>query len=476
MTQTWDPVAYINEPRWQESRLGLERIQDLLERLGRPQDRLHFVHVAGTNGKGSTCAYIAQIMQCAGYKTGLFTSPYIETFEERIRVNGENITMDELSSATLEVKEKAEEQAAETGDHPTEFELMWAVALVHFARVGCEIVVAEVGLGGRFDATNVIENPEVCVITRIGLDHTSLLGDTVEAIAREKAGIVKPGSRVISWPQETEAMMAIREICREQGAELTTVLTPRVDAGRVTRDGEWENAAGELLTGQPQRKFLLAENAGVICLTTRLLGSYQPSNAYMAICAVRALAAAGWDRLTDEAVREGVATTSWPGRFELVSESPAIFVDGGHNPQGAQVLVESLENVLPDHRVVFLMGVLADKDYPDMIRTVLPKAQAFVTVAPPVPRKLDAANLAQEIRAIMSEAGAVEEDAAEGAESSEGAVAEGAAAEIPVCVGESFADGLDRALELAGSEGVVCAFGSLYSVSCVKDAVRKKLS
>lgn len=451
---TWDPVAYINEPRWQESRLGLERIQELLERLGRPQDKLRFVHVAGTNGKGSTCAYIAQIMRCAGYKTGLFTSPYIETFEERIRVNDENISMDDLSTATLEVKEKAEEQAAETGDHPTEFELMWAVALVHFARMECEIVVAEVGLGGRFDATNIIESPEVCVITRIGLDHTSLLGDTAEAIAREKAGIVKPGCRVISWPQETEAMMAIREICREQGAKLTVALTPRVDEGHVMWDGEWENAAGELLAGQPQRKFLITEDAGLICMTTRLLGSYQPSNAYVAICTVRALADAGWDRLTDEAVREGVAKTSWPGRFELVSESPAIFVDGGHNPQGAQVLVESLQNVLPDHRVVFLMGVLADKAYPEMIRTVLPLAQAFVTVTPPVPRKLSALELGQEILSIMREDGCEE---------------------VPVWVGDDFADGLDRALHLAGPEGVVCAFGSLYSVSCVKDAVRNKL-
>ena len=181
---SFDPIAYINEPRWLESRLGLERIAELLDRLDRPQDRLRFVHVAGTNGKGSTCAYLASILQAAGLRTGLFTSPYLITFEERIRVDGANISADGLNEATLLVKEQAEAMA----DHPTEFELMCAVALVHFARSGCDIVVLEVGLGGRLDSTNVIDAPEVAVVARIGLDHTKLLGTTLAAIAGEKAG------------------------------------------------------------------------------------------------------------------------------------------------------------------------------------------------------------------------------------------------------------------------------------------------
>ncbi|MFQ9181093.1 MAG: bifunctional folylpolyglutamate synthase/dihydrofolate synthase [Eggerthella lenta] len=188
---SFDHIAYINEPRWLESRLGLDRIRELLDRLGRPQDRLKFVHVAGTNGKGSTCAYLASILQAAGLRTGLFTSPYLITFEERIRVDGANITLDELTEATLLVKGQAEAMA----DHPTEFELMTAVALVHFVRRGCDIVVLEVGLGGRLDSTNAIDAPEAAVIARIGLDHTKLLGTTLAAIAGEKAGIVKPGCR-----------------------------------------------------------------------------------------------------------------------------------------------------------------------------------------------------------------------------------------------------------------------------------------
>ena len=183
----FDPVAWINTPRWQASRLGLSRMVDLLERLGRPQDELRFVHVAGTNGKGSVCAYVASVLQAAGYKVGLFTSPFILCFEERIRVNGENITGEELARAVAAVRPAAAAVEAACGDHPTEFELMAAVAFEHFRAVGCDIVVLEVGLGGRLDATNVIEAPEASVICRIGLDHTDLLGDTLGAIAGEKA-------------------------------------------------------------------------------------------------------------------------------------------------------------------------------------------------------------------------------------------------------------------------------------------------
>ena len=214
---SFDPIAYINEPRWLESRLGLDRIRELLDRLGRPQDRLKFVHVAGTNGKGSTCAYLASILQAAGLRTGLFTSPYLITFEERIRVDGANITLDELTEATLLVKGQAEAMA----DHPTEFELMTAVALVHFVRRGCDIVVLEVGLGGRLDSTNAIDAPEAAVIARIGLDHTKLLGTTLAAIAGEKAGIVKPGSAVVSWPQDAEAMAVVEQAVAAAGDTLT---------------------------------------------------------------------------------------------------------------------------------------------------------------------------------------------------------------------------------------------------------------
>ena len=231
----FDAIEYINTPRWLTSRLGLERIRELLDRLGRPQDRLKFVHVAGTNGKGSTCAFTASILTEAGFKTGLFTSPYVETFHERIRVNGRNISDEDLTAATLRVRECAEAMEAEGGEHPTEFELMTAVALVHFAHVGCDIVVLEVGLGGRLDSTNVIAAPEVAAIVSIALDHTNLLGNTLAEIAHEKAGIVKTGSIVVSWPQEASAMEVVEDAARRAGDKLVVPDFSLLSVGKVTR-------------------------------------------------------------------------------------------------------------------------------------------------------------------------------------------------------------------------------------------------
>ncbi len=468
----FDPVAYINTPRWQASRLGLERIRALLDRLGRPQDALRFVHVAGTNGKGSTCAYLAAVLQAAGYRTGLFTSPFILRFEERIRVNGSDISRDDLARATLLVREQAEALERETGDHPTEFELMCAAALVHFRAVGCDIVVMEVGLGGRLDSTNVIDAPEVCVIARIGLDHTALLGDTLAAVAGEKCGIIKSGVPVASWPQAPEALAVVRETCAARGCELSipnfeslqveplklhqgkgSAPTSADDGASVPADScrfvgaraSWDasafagdcasrdalssgmalfESAGPLGGALPSEGACspggigLSENAwpsedgrGVcrergahgaertknvsretfVCsmgdggevegrkgdkgtgdsacfassqlqsvsretfvrhfsyesvdYVTALLGSYQPANAALAIEALRLLRERGW-RIPPEAVREGVAAARWPGRFEVVAARPLTIIDGGHNPQGAQALADSLADLL----------------------------------------------------------------------------------------------------------------------------------
>lgn len=440
----FDPIAYINTPHWQASRLGLERIRELLERLGRPQDRLKFVHVAGTNGKGSICAYLASILSAAGHRTGMFTSPYIERFEERIRVDGAMISPDELRDVTLAVREHAEAMAEETGDHPTEFELMTAVALEHFARCGCDIVVLEVGLGGRLDSTNVIDAPEACVIARIGLDHTALLGNTLAAIAGEKAGIVKEGSAVVSWPQEPEAMAVIEHAAAEHGCELRVPDFAQLEEGAI----RWEDGA------PPFRPFSYKEWAD---LRTGILGSYQPQNATVALEAVDVLRGRGW-RIPDEAVRAGVARTCWPGRFEIVEggSSPdgfAIVVDGGHNPQGARALADSLAEVFPGRRSVFVIGVLEDKDYPRMLEDVLPLGSAFVCVTPDNPRALPAHKLARAIRWT-------------------GQDLLGCSACVNPVVARDFEDAIRRARELAGPDGLICAFGSLYSVAALKEAVR----
>lgn len=440
----FDPIAYINTPRWQASRLGLERIRELLERLGRPQDRLKFVHVAGTNGKGSICAYLASILSAAGYRTGMFTSPYIERFEERIRVDGAMISPDELRDVTLAVREHAEAMAEETGDHPTEFELMTAVALEHFARFGCDIVVLEVGLGGRLDSTNVIDAPEACVIARIGLDHTALLGNTLAAIAGEKAGIIKEGSAVVSWPQEPEAMAVIEHAAAEHGCELRVPDFAQLEEGAI----RWEDGAS------PFRSFSYREWTD---LRTGILGSYQPQNATVALEVVSVLRGRGW-HIPDEAVRAGVARTRWPGRFEIVEggSSPdgfAIVVDGGHNPQGARALADSLAEVFPGRKPVFVIGVLEDKDYPRMLEDVLPLGSAFVCVTPDNPRALPAHKLARAIRWT-------------------GQDLLGCSACVNPVVARDFENAIRRARELADPDGLICAFGSLYSVAALKEAVR----
>lgn len=420
----FDPIAYINDRSWHTSRMGLDRIRELLDRLGNPQNKLRFVHVAGTNGKGSTCAFVAQVLQQAGYRTGLFTSPYIIEFAERIRVNGENISADDLMQVTLAVREQAEEME----DHPTEFELMTAVALVHFVQQACDIAILEVGMGGRLDSTNVIPCPEVCAITPIALDHTDILGDTLHAIAGEKAAIIKPGATVVCAHQDPEAQAVIQQQVEECGCELYCVDV-------------------DMLQGTPGCFSYRAYED----LSIGLLGSYQPENAAMAIEIIEALRSRGFV-IADEALREGLRTTSWPGRFQVVAQHPTFIVDGGHNIQGAEALKSSLEQAFPGKRPVFLMGVLADKDYQSMLRVVVPLAHSFVCIQPPSPRALAAANLAEAIADVAHELSA---DLASDA----------------ITIASSIPEGVARARECAGSDGVVCAFGSLYSIGEVMDAL-----
>ncbi len=424
LSADFDPVAYINEPRWHDSRLGLDRTRELLARLGNPQDAVRFVHVAGTNGKGSTCAFIASILQKAGYRTGLFTSPYIVEFSDRIRVDGINISDADLLAVTLDVKAAADAM----DDHPTEFELMTAVAFLHFARSGCDIAVAEVGLGGRLDSTNVLEHPEICVITPISLDHTAILGNTIAAIATEKAGIIKPGVPVLTCPQDFEAASVIQNKAAQEDAPLTVVDFSQI-AG-VPEDFSYR---------------------GFSHLHASLHGAYQTKNAALAIEAVLQLRALGW-KILDGAVEQGVASTQWPGRFEIVEGSPTFVIDGGHNVQGARALVESLDRSFPDRKPVFVIGVLEDKDYPTMLEILLPHGAAFVCTAPPNPRALSAYKLARAIRFTCQDM-------------------LGCTAERNCYEAEDIPEAIQKACELAGPDGLVVICGSLYMVAEVKQAL-----
>lgn len=428
-------LEYIHAVQWAGHKPGLSRTRTLLAALGDPHKKLRFVHVAGTNGKGSTAAMLASCLQAAGYRVGLYTSPFINRFNERIQVNGEQIPDDALVRLVERVRPAADAMA----DVPTEFEIITALGMLWFAEEKCDIVVLEVGLGGRLDSTNVIDAPEAAVIARIGLDHTKLLGTTLAAIAGEKAGIVKPGSAVVSWPQDAEAMAVVEAAAAAADDTLTVPDFSRLAVGAV----DW-NAPGA-----PVRSFSYGRFAN---LRTKLLGSYQPSNAALAIETAVALRERGW-RISDEAVRQGVADAAWPGRFEIVRAGegePTIVVDGGHNPQGAQALVDSLVDVFPGRKPVFIIGVLEDKDYPVMLETVLPHGSAFVAVAPDNPRALPASKLARAIRWT-------------------GQDLLGCSACVNPYVARDMADALAHARELAGPDGLICSFGSLYSVGALKE-------
>ncbi|MCD8144305.1 MAG: bifunctional folylpolyglutamate synthase/dihydrofolate synthase [Oscillospiraceae bacterium] len=400
-------------------RPGLSRCAELLNRLGRPQERLRYVHVAGTNGKGSTAACIASILRCAGYRTGLFTSPALEDFSERVQVNGQPIPPESLTRLSAEVRAAA---GAMT-DSPTEFELATALALLYFAQEGCDLAVLEVGVGGGEDATNVIPPPEVAVLTAMGLDHTQLLGNTLEEIAAAKAGILKPGSAAVSYGNEPVCNAVFAARCEQLGIPLVQADFSRIQNRSVSLEGG---------------TFQLAPYG---TLTLPLLGEYQMKNTLLAVTATEALQARGWS-IPPEAVRAGVASVRWPGRLELLRKEPTVLLDGSHNPQGLRATVESLQEILPEKPVI-LMGVMADKDVAQMLELLLPVAQSFVTVTAPNPRAMDAETLARQIRA------------------------RGGAARACASVEE----GAEAAIALAGSSGSVCALGTLYFSAAVRHAV-----
>lgn len=414
----FDPVAYINEPRWRSMSLGLERIEELLAKLGNPQDSLRFVHVAGTNGKGSTCSFIASILQQAGYRVGLFTSPYIERFEERIRINGANIPLNRLAEVTLKVKDAAESMAS----HPTEFELMTAVAFAYFAEEGCDIVVAEVGLGGRLDSTNVISAPEVCVFAPISYDHCALLGNTLTQIAGEKAGILKPGALAVSAPQEAEARLRLDA----QAAECSTSIR-YVDASRIS------GTTSDFTYGPYEH------------LSVQLQGSFQRINAAVAIEACTALAQRGW-HISEEVLRKGLAGASWAGRFEFLGHNPDALIDGAHNIHAVRALSEELASRYEKGSIVFCLGVMADKDYAEMLKLLVPLAKAFVCYSPENPRALSAADLADAVQLAVGRA------------------------PIEVQAAASAHEAVRLALQQSAGTAPLCFCGSLYGIAAVKHA------
>ena len=412
-----DAVSYIDSFQWQAHAPGLERIRALLGQLGDPQQQLRFVHVAGTNGKGSTSALLDACLRQAGLRVGLYTSPHLVRYNERFRINGEEVSDEALCAAAARVKAAADTME----DAPTQFELLTCVGFCCFEAAGCDIVVLEVGLGGRLDATNVIPAPEAAVITRIGLEHTELLGDTLEKIAAEKAGIVKAGGTVVLGDHAEPVRRTVEEICRQRGARLIQAEEPAPLA--------------RSLEGQ---RFSWGRYPEV-CLS--LLGEHQLQNAATALAVLEVLRERGWP-IPDQAVLEGMAHAVWPGRFECAGTHPAIIVDGGHNPQCAQAVAASLAAYFPGKKISFLMGVLADKDFRGIFDPIVPLAERIAAVTPDSHRALPAAELC---RKLAGEYGFAD------------------AAAYP-----DAAAALAALRESVGPEDVICVCGSLYMIGEVR--------
>lgn len=417
-----EALEYIHGAHKFGKKLGLHNIRTLLGLMGDPQKKLRFVHIAGTNGKGSTSAFIGSILTEAGYRTGIYTSPYIQRFTERIRIGCREIDGTELADVTSFVKCKAEEMIAMGGNHPTEFEIITAIAFEYYYRKKCDIVVLEVGLGGRFDPTNVIDVPELAVITAISLDHTERLGNTLAEIAFEKAGIIKPGGDVLVYGQSPEAEQVFENACAERNAELSRADFEDIVPKSFGIDGQ---------------TFCYK---GFDNLKISLLGRHQTRNAALSVDAALLLKAKGYD-IPEDAIRRGLANTKWPGRMEVLSKQPVFIVDGAHNPGAAEVLRQTLDEYFPGKRRTFIMGVAADKDYRTMIEMLLPAAEKVTAVTTLTDRALPAAQLAEYARCYCND----------------------------VRISDTIEGAIRQSMEEAKEDEIICAFGSLYYVGAVRD-------
>ncbi|MCM1193423.1 MAG: bifunctional folylpolyglutamate synthase/dihydrofolate synthase [Butyrivibrio sp.] len=407
---------------------GLDGIRELCRRLGNPQDALKFVHIAGTNGKGSVSAYIAEVLRCGGYRVGRYISPVIFEYRERIQVNGRPITREALGRLMEQVKQACEEMTAAGLNQPTAFEAETALGFLYWREKACDIVVLETGMGGLLDATNIVKNTVLAVITSVSMDHMRFLGDTPEKIAAQKAGILKPGVPAVSAEQLPE----VQKVIADRAASLNCLLAVSERSGITS-----------VKYGLERQRFSYGGFSG---LEISLAGKYQIENAALAVEALKLLNVRGFP-VTEEKLRQGLKQTAWPGRFTLVGKKPLFIVDGAHNEDGAKRLAESAEFYFTNKRIIYIMGVLKDKEYEKMIGLTHSLADQIITVTPPDnPRALTAYELAQEIARVHSGVTAV----------------------------DSLEEAVEMARLLAGREDVIIAFGTLsFAGRLIKLAERR---
>ena len=372
--------AYIRDAeQYAGGALDLTNIKELMKRLGNPQDQLKYIHVAGTNGKGSVIAYLYTTLTKAGYHVGRYISPSVYSYREKIETEGKPISREKFAEQTTRVAAVIEEMTAEGLAHPTPFEIETAVAFLFFAEEKCDPVILEVGMGGITDATNLITTTELAVLVPISMDHQSFLGNTISEIAEKKAGIIKPGSSVVTIGQETEALEVIKKTGAEAGTEVCVADVSEAEVLEADFTGQRFCYKGE--------EYALS-----------LAGSYQTENAVLALEALRILDERGY-HTTLEQRKEGLWATRWNGRLTIIHKDPLFIVDGAHNPAAADMLEDSVRKYFKDRRLFFIMGVFKDKDYPYIIRKLCPYAEQILAIeTPDNPRALPAEELAEAIR------------------------------------------------------------------------------
>jgi dihydrofolate synthase/folylpolyglutamate synthase len=396
-------------------RFDLERVERLLALIGNPHHTFRAIHVAGTKGKGSTSAMLASIARQAGYRTGLYTSPHLHSFRERMQVDGELISREEVVAGVKQLSRYVSQM-----QHVTTFELITTLAFGWFAAQRCELAVIEVGMGGRLDATNVI-TPMVSAITSISHDHERYLGHTLADIATEKAGIVKVGVPVVSAPQSTEVQQVITRICEERHSPLTI----------VGRDWEWA-VIQSTANGQQFAAWRSDELSTRSVYTLRLLGSHQQANAVTALATVFALSRAGLS-LPEHAIQEGLKSVQWPARLEVLSHDPWVVVDGAHNGDSMQHLRRAVEELFPHRKLILVFGASSDKDLDAMLGEILPLADRVLLTRAHHPRAADPATLASRAAELGKPAKTV-----------------------------AIEEALGEALRLANRDDLICATGSLF--------------
>lgn len=386
-----ESISYIRETAAFGSKLGLENITTLMSLLDDPQDTLRIIHIAGTNGKGSVASYILSALKKAGYRSGLYTSPELERFTERIRINEREISREDVAKYATLVRSKAEYMSGAGMGQPTEFELVMAMAFCYFADRKVDAVVLETGMGGRLDATNVIRQSMLSVITKISYDHMQYLGDSLDKIAMEKAGIIKEGGQVLVYPQQEEVMQVYKEVCGSRNATLhISSLPDAVPERRLPKTGGI--VSDDIFREQ---RFILDGTE----YETGMRGIYERENAALAINALD-LVSGCLKRLDRKAIYEGIREAAWPGRFEVLSKEPLIIADGAHNVDGAEALSGSLERYFGDKKVCLVLGILKDKQYDRMLEILLKHASAVIACKVPNPRSLDTEGLEKAIKKI----------------------------------------------------------------------------